>query len=76
MIKNYELADGGKIAASTSEEFVQLLREGSWFDSDCTDEEFMERFASRYKLLHGVDVSCDTAEHFVADLNKYGYIKE
>lgn len=76
MIKNYELADGGRIAAATPEEFVRLLREGSWFDSDCTDEEFMERFASRYKLLHGVDVSCDTAERFMADLRKFGYIKE
>ena len=38
MIKNYELADGGRIAAATPEEFVRRLREGSWFDSDCTDE--------------------------------------
>ena len=57
------------------EEFVRRLREGSWFDSDCTDEEFMEYFASRYKLLHGVDVSHDTAEHFMADLRKFGYIR-
>ena len=75
MIKNYELADGGRIAAATPEEFVRRLREGSWFDSDCTDEEFMEHFASRYKLLHGVDVSHDTAEHFMADLRKVGYIR-
>ena len=32
MIKNYELADGGRIAAATPEEFVRRLREGSWFD--------------------------------------------
>ena len=75
MIKNYELADGGRIAAATPEEFVRRLREGSWFDSDCTDEEFMEHFASSYKLLHGVDVSHDTAEHFMADLRKFGYIR-
>lgn len=76
MIKNYELADGGRIAAATPEEFVRLLREGSWFDSDGTDEEFMERFASRYREMHGVMVATDTPEHFMADLQKYGYIKE
>ena len=54
MIKNYELADGGRIAAATPEEFVRRLREGSWFDSEGTDEEFMKRFALRYKELHGV----------------------
>lgn len=44
MIQNYELADGGRITASSPEEFVRLLREGSWFDHDCTDEEFMNNF--------------------------------
>jgi len=57
------------------EEFVRLLREGSWFDHDCTDEEFMNNFAGRYKELHGVTVSTDTPEHFMADLRKYGYIR-
>ena len=36
----YILADGGRIAASGPSEFVRLLREGSWFDSECTDEAF------------------------------------
>ena len=76
MIKNYELADGGRIAAATPEEFVRRLREGSWFDSEGTDEEFMKRFALRYKELHGVELQCDTTEHFMADLRKFGYIKE
>lgn len=75
MIQNYELADGGRIAASSPEEFVRLLREGSWFDSDCTDEEFITRFASRYKELHGVVVATDTPEHFMSDLKRYGYIE-
>ena len=34
----YILADGGRIAASDPSEFVRVLREGSWFDSGCTDE--------------------------------------
>ena len=32
----YILADGGRIAASDPSEFVRVLREGSWFDSECT----------------------------------------
>ena len=35
----YILADGGRIAASDLSEFVRVLREGSWFDSGCTDGE-------------------------------------
>ena len=71
----YILADGGRIAASCPSEFVRLLREGSWFDSECTDEEYMVNFSKRYNELHGVRVRTDTPEHFMADLEKYGYIK-
>ena len=76
MKKEYNLLDGGRIAASSAEEFVRLLREGSWFDNDCTDREYMERFAGRYKESHGVRVSTDTPEQFMSDLVKDGYIKE
>ena len=76
MNKEYILLDGGRIAASSAEEFVRLLREGSWFDNDCTDREYMERFAGRYNELHGVKVSTDTPEQFMSDLMKDGYIKE
>lgn len=71
----YILADGGRIAASGPSEFVRLLREGSWFDSECTDEEYMVNFSGRYRELHGVTVRTDTPEHFMDDLKKYGYIK-
>ena len=76
MKKEYILLDGGRITASSAEEFVRLLREGSWFDNDCTDREYMERFAGRYNELHGVKVSTDTPELFMSDLMKDGYIKE
>ena len=69
------MADGGKIAASGSSEFVRVLREGSWFDSGCTDGEYMVNFSGRYRELHGVTVRTDTPEHFMDDLKKYGYIK-
>lgn len=75
-MKMYILQDGGRMTASSAEEFVRLLREGSWFDNDCTDREYMERFAGRYKESHGVTVSTDTPEQFMADLIKDGYIRE
>ena len=76
MKKEYILLDGGRIAASSAEEFVRLLREGSWFDSDCTDGEYMQRFAARYNESHGETVSTDTPEGFMSDLMKDGYLKE
>lgn len=71
----YHLADGGRIAASDPSEFVRLLREGSWFDSGCTDEEYMKNFSERYCTVHGVKVASDTPEHFLADLKRHGYIE-
>ena len=59
------MADGGRIAASGPSEFVRLLREGSWFDSGCTDGEYMVNFSGRYRELHGVTVRTDTPEHFM-----------
>ena len=50
----YILADGGRIAASDPSEFVRVLREGSWFDSGCTDGEYMVNFSGRYRELHGM----------------------
>ena len=64
----YILADGGRIAASDPSEFVRTLREGSWFDSECTDGEYMVNFSGRYRELHGVTVRTDTPEHFMDDL--------
>ena len=65
MIQTYHLLDGGQITAASPEEFVRLLREGSRFDYDCTDQEYMENFARRYGELHGVSVATDTPEHFL-----------
>ena len=51
MIQTYHLLDGGQITASSPEEFVRLLREGSRFDYDCTDQ-------SIWRTLPGVTGSC------------------
>ena len=74
MIKTYQLLDGGKITASSPQEFLKELREGSLFDSNCTDEEFMVRFARRYKELHGTALCTDTPEKFLQNLEESGYI--
>ena len=63
------------ICRSGPSEFVRILREGSWFDSGCTDEEYIVNFSGRYRELHGVTVRTDTPEQFMDDLKKYGYIR-
>lgn len=74
MIQTYHLLDGGQITASSPEEFVRLLREGSRFDYDCTDQKYMKNFARRYGELHGVAVATDTPAHFLTDLQAAGYV--
>lgn len=75
MIKTYNLLDGGTITATSPEDFVTQLREGSRFDSECTNQEFMVNFACRYKELHGVNISFESMENFVNDLVLHGYIQ-
>lgn len=41
MIKTYNLLDGSTITATSPEDFVTQLREGSRFDNECTNQEFM-----------------------------------
>ena len=73
---NYILQDGGKITATCASQFVTRLREGSRFDFDCSDEEFMSNFADRYKELHGIPISDDSPEAFLHDLITCGYASE
>ncbi|MDR0830809.1 MAG: hypothetical protein LBN95_11980 [Prevotellaceae bacterium] len=74
--KIYNLADGGRITAATAQEFVEQLRIGSLFDSDCTNEQYMQNFADRYKIQTGNIVRTDNAEIFLDDLQKFGYIEQ
>lgn len=74
MIKTYNLLDGGTITATSPEDFVTQLREGSRFDSECTNQEFMVNFARRYRELYGIDVASDSFESFVDSLVTAGYI--
>lgn len=73
---NYTLQDGGKITATCASEFVTRLREGSRFDFDCSDEEYMSNFARRYKELHGISIPDATPEAFLNSLIDCGYASE
>jgi hypothetical protein len=73
-MKTYYLQDGGTVTAASPAEFVTRLREGSMFDSECTDEEYMKNFALRYRVQSGCDIRSDLPERFLEDLTASGYI--
>lgn len=73
---NYKLKDGGAINASTPSEFVTNMRKSSRFDSDCSDAQYMENFADRFKIQAGKDIRFDSAEHFLQDLLEDGFVSE
>lgn len=75
MNTTYLLQDGGTITATCAAHFVTLLRESSRFDYDCTDQEYMYRFADRYFDQTGHTVRADSPEHFLDDLKATGYVK-
>lgn len=74
MIKTYNLLDGGTITATSHEDFITKLREGSRFDSECTDSEFMQNFARRYRELHGINIASDSVDSFISSLIDTGYL--
>lgn len=73
MKTTYLLQDGGIITATCAADFVTHLREGSRFDYDCTDQEYMYRFADRYFDQTGHTIRADSADHFLTDLLESGY---
>lgn len=75
MNMTYRLKGGDTIVAATPQEFVRELRLGSRFDSDGTDEEYMERFAERLEQLEGYRVRTTTPEEFLDDLITHGFVR-
>lgn len=73
--KTYSLKDGDTITASSPDEFLTRLRESSKFDSEVTDQEYMQNFAHRYQISEGIEIRSDSAEYFVEDLTANGYIQ-
>lgn len=74
-MKTYKLKDGGTLAATSADAFVMTLRKSSKFDSDCTNEEYMQRFAERYKTQTGTELIFNNPDEFVNELLKFGYIE-
>lgn len=74
MEKEYRFKDGGSIKASSPQEFVTRLREGSKFDSHLTDDEYMKAFAERFKIQTGKDISIASPEIFLEMLLDYGFV--
>lgn len=72
----FVLHDGSSITAVGADEFVTQLREGSKFDSNCSNEKYMKSFAKRYKIQTGNDIRSGSSHEFTDDLIKFGFIKE
>jgi hypothetical protein len=75
MEKTYHLIDGGVITAANPHDFVTALREGSKFDNEPPNEAYMLRFAERYKIQTGAEVSTASEEAFFNDLLEAGYMQ-
>ena len=73
--KTYRIkGDNHRIVAYSPEEFLHQLHTGSRFDSEGTDEEYMQRFALRLQELEGYLVSTDNPAAFLADLITHGFV--
>jgi hypothetical protein len=73
-MKTYELRDGGNISANSPEALVMTLRQSGKFDSECTNEEYMKRFAERYKIQTGEAIKADNSTVFVEELLRVGFL--
>lgn len=69
----YRLKGGDLIVAASAADFLHQLHEGSRFDHDGTDIEYMQRFAHRLEELEGYLVRTDNPAHFLADLIERGF---
>lgn len=73
--KTYRIkGDNHRIVAYSPEEFLHQLHAGSRFDSEGTDEEYMQRFALRLQELEGYLVNTDSPDTFLADLISHGFV--
>lgn len=74
-MKMYETNDGDRYAANTPAELVTAMRQDSRMLADQTDEVFMLETAKRVHKMTGETVATTSAEAFVADLERIGYVK-
>ena len=71
----YKTEDGELIEGNSPIEIVRNLRDGGRFTAEQSDEEYMKGFAERWKEYSGNKVKFDSAENFINDLVKTGYLK-
>ena len=71
----YILEDGGIINASSDEEFVEQLKEGSKFDSHLSTEEYVEAFSKRISMYYGEKILTSSINILVQELIRIGYLK-
>lgn len=71
----YKTEDGELIEGNSPIEIVRNLRDGGRFTADQADDQYMKGFSERWKEYSGNKVRFDSAENFVNDLVKTGYLK-
>lgn len=74
--KKYIIQNKEVIFAKTEKQFVNRLRKGSYFDSDCTNTVYKIKFAERFEMITGKKIDCAINDDvaFVAELKKHGFI--
>jgi indole-3-glycerol phosphate synthase len=70
----YKTKDGLTFKAHTYSQIIAAIRKSSKFDSDCSNEEFICRFAKRYKTAGGISLSVETTKKFIEDLINNEYL--
>lgn len=73
-MKKYTLSDGSHILAPTPADFVDILRAGSKFDSECSNEQYMQNYAERFLIQSGETIRFENPEQFVEDLINAGEV--
>jgi len=65
------------VEAATATDLVAKLKGDGRFTADQTNEEYMRDFAQRFRDFYGGNPPrTDTAENFVADLLREGWLSE
>ena len=68
------LKGGDTIVATSPADFLHRLHQGSRFDHEGTDEDYMQRFAIRIQQLEGYHIRTDNASVFLADLLIHDFV--
>lgn len=70
----YKTNEGEIVEGNSPIEIVRALRDGGRFVAEQSDDEYMKGFAERWKQYSGKSVQFDSAENFVNDLVKTGFM--